>query len=123
MKSVEEQKRLLNEQLELQKLQNEAKQQTATQQQSEAMGEEGGDGMVGPGGQIGSTPGDLQDQADQLAARCLQDPTHSRQLLSQIKATNETLWALVKGKLQDQRQQLTSQGRDMAMAQLQQGGM
>ena len=38
------------------------------------------------------------------------------------RSTNFTLWSLVKGQLQEQRQQLTSQGAQMTIAQLQQGG-
>jgi hypothetical protein len=80
--------------------------------------------MNGPGGQVGATPGDINEQAKQIAQELIaaNNPAHTRQTLSQIKQTNPTLWAMVKGQLQDQRQQLASQGQQLMVQQMQQGG-
>lgn len=128
---LQEQQRIIKEQKDIQKMQRKALEDEQAQMANGAAGGEsggadGGDGsgMNGPGGDVGATPADIQDQAKQIASQLIAEnnPSHTRQVLQQVKATNETLWSLVKGQLQEQRQQLTSQGRQMAIAQLQQGG-
>lgn len=120
---MEEQKRILSEQLELQKLQNKAKAETQTQQESEAMGESGGDGAAG--GQLGlpSTPSDLVIQADSLAQNLLQQPEFTRRnQLRQIQMSNPALHAMVKQRLTELRQEMSRQGRAQIEQQMQQGG-
>ena len=75
--------------------------------------------MEGPGGTVGATPGDVNEQADQLAQQLLfaTPPTQVRSALAQIKASNPTLYALVKAKMQEYRQQAASQGQQMVMDQ------
>lgn len=120
---MEEQKRLLNEQLELQKLQNEAKQQTATQQQSEAMGEEGGEDGGAGGIGLPSTPTDIVIQADRIAQSMLQQPEFTRRSqLKQIQASSPALHAMVKQRLSEMRQEMSRQGRAQIEQQMMQGG-
>ena len=130
---LDEQRRIIKEQQDVQKMQEKAMAQAQAEQANGAMGgggEEGGGGgdaaagMNGPGGQVGATPGDVFQQAQQIAQQLIAEnnPTHTRQMLASIKQTNPTLWAQVKGQLQDQRQQLASQGQQMMIQQMRQGG-
>ena len=126
---MKEQERIIQEQQDIQKLQEKAMANAQAQQANGALGgggEGGGDpsGMSGPGGQVGATPGDIFEQAKQIAQQLIQEnnQTHTRQMLASIKQTNPTLWAMVKGQLQDQRQQLASQGQQMMIQQMSQGG-
>ena len=126
---MDEQQRVIKEQQDIQKLQEKAMADAQAQQANGAMGGGGGSGdgssgMNGPGGQVGATPGDINEQAKQIAQELIaaNNPAHTRQTLAQIKQTNPTLWAMVKGQLQDQRQQLASQGQQLMVQQMQQGG-
>lgn len=130
---LDEQRRIIKEQQDIQKMQEKAMADAQAQQANGAMGgggdggAEGGggeSGMNGPGGQVGATPGDVFQQAQQIAQQLIAEnnPTHTRQMLASIKQTNPTLWAQVKGQLQDQRQQLASQGQQLMIQQMQQGG-
>lgn len=126
---MKEQERIIQEQQDIQKLQEKAMANAQAQQANGALGgggDGGGDpsGMNGPGGQVGATPGDIFEQAKQIAQQLIQEnnQTHTRQMLASIKQTNPTLWAMVKGQLQEQRQQLASQGQQMMIQQMSQGG-
>ena len=128
---MKEQERIIREQQDVQKLQQKAMADAQAEMSNGAMGEGGGGGgegsdggMNGPGGQVGATPGDVYAQAQEIARQLIAEnnPTHTRQMLASIKQTNPTLWAQVKGQLQDQRQQLASQGQQMMIQQMSQGG-
>lgn len=79
-----------------------------------AMAPAGGGMPAGGGGSV--TPLDIQQQAEEQAMQLLQiqDDGERRKQLMQIKATNPTLYALVKAKMEEIRQQGASQGRKMA---------
>ena len=128
---LKEQERVIKEQQDIQKLQEKAMAEAQAQQANGAMGGSGeggaddqGQGMNGPGGQVGATPGDIMQQAQQIAQQLIAEnnPTHTRQMLASIKQTNPNLYAQVKAQLQDQRQQLASQGQQMMIQQMSQGG-
>jgi hypothetical protein len=89
-------------------------------------GEGGADdpGMNGPGGSVGATPGDVMQQAQQLAQQLVAEnnQTHTRQVLASIKNTNPNLYAQVKAQMQDLRQRLSSDGQQMLIQQMGQGG-
>jgi hypothetical protein len=131
---MKEQERIIKEQQDIQKLQEKAQAEAQAQQANGAMGagaegggaEGGGDasGLNGPGGDVGATPGDIEAQATELAQNIVSrnNPTESRQMLASIKSTNPTLYAMVKAKMQDLRQQLASQGKQQMIAQMQQQG-
>lgn len=119
-----EQRRIVQEQKDIQKMQEEAIADAQAQAASGAMGGggPGGDesGMNGPGGQVGATPGDIESQASQLAENLVKanNPAQTRHQLAQIKQTNPTLYAMVKAKMQDLRQELSYQGQQMAIQQM-----
>ena len=131
---MKEQERIIKEQTDVQKLQEKAMAEAQAQQangsqagggeQGDAEGGGGGGGMSGPGGDVGATPGDVEQQASELAQNLVarNNPTESRQMLAKIKQTNPTLYAMVKAKMQELRQQLSSQGREQMIAQMGQGG-
>jgi len=129
---LKEQERVIKEQQDVQKMQEKAMAEAQAQQANGAMGggdgggaEGGGEsGMSGPGGDVGATPGDVFQQAQEIARQLIaaNNPAHTRQTLAQVKNTNPTLWAMVKGQLQEQRQQLSSEGRQMLVQQMQQEG-
>ena len=128
---LKEQERVIKEQQDIQKLQEKAMAEAQAQQANGAMGGSGeggaddqGQGMNGPGGQVGATPGDIMQQAQQIAQQLIAEnnPTHTRQMLASIKQTNPNLYAQVKAQLQEQRQQLASQGQQMMIQQMSQGG-
>lgn len=79
-----------------------------------------GGGLGAPGmGQGGSmTPGDILDQADQVAQQLLAMPeANRRRQLTQLRQTDETLHAVVKQKLQNMRSQARSVGQEQVIAQ------
>ena len=131
---LKEQQRIIKEQQDVQRMQEKAQAEAQAQQANGAMGagaegggaEGGGDasGLNGPGGDVGATPGDIEAQATELAQNIVSrnNPTESRQMLASIKSTNPTLYAMVKAKMQDLRQQLASQGKQQMIAQMQQQG-
>jgi len=118
---MDEQKKVVEEQTKIQEIQQKAMED---QQASQAPGPGGGgDPMMasGPGGQPGATPGDVRDQAAQLANQMLTQMTETqrRSELIKIKHSNPTLHALVKQFMAEQRQMAATQGQQMV---LQQGG-
>ena len=81
----------------------------------------------GPGDNVGSgagsTPQDILQQADQIAQQLHpQDAPTRRAELQKIKGQNETLWAAIKGRLQQMDGQAKSQGLQQSKQQAQQGG-
>lgn len=64
------------------------------------------------------TPLDIAEQADQQAQQLLQMPeADRRKQLATLAATNETLYAMVKKKMEDMRRQGASEGRKQVSAQ------
>ena len=83
------------------------------------MGPGGGMGAPGGGAQGQVTPGDLLTQADQIAQQLLtMDDTTRKQRLSQLRQTDKTLHAVVKQKLEDNRNQMRSMGQQQIMSQM-----
>lgn len=113
---MDEQKRLVQEQQEIQKLQQKAMEEQSAQQLDGSGGEN-----AGPGAVVGATPGDVYTQAQELAKQLLtQTPaTMRRSELIKIKHSNPTLHALVLQHMNDMRTQAEAQGR----AQLEGGQM
>jgi len=122
---IDEQKKVVEEQTKVQELQQKAMEDQQASQAQGAGGDPaaGGDPMAagGPGGQPGATPGDVRDQAAQIANQMLTQMTETqrRSELIKIKHSNPTLHALVKQFMAEQRQMAASQGQQMV---LQQGG-
>lgn len=113
---AEEQKRVVEEQEMIQKLQQEAMERQQAQQQ--------GAGGGGEGGQpAGATPGDVHEQAKALAQQLLiQTPeTMRRGELIKIKHSNPTLHALVLQEMDTMRQDMARQGQAQVMQQMKQG--
>jgi len=78
-----------------------------------------------PGGQGGGMPtpqitmDDMSMQADQQAQQLLAMPYEARRAeMLKLKKSNETLWASVKAKMQTQRQEMSSQGKQMIQQQM-----
>jgi len=68
-------------------------------------------------GEAAMTPTDQVAQAEQIAAQLVAMPeTQRKQELAKIRKSDETLWALVKAKMQLQRTQAESQGRQALQA-------
>jgi hypothetical protein len=113
---IEEQKRVLDEQQELQRLQQEAMEQ---QQAASLDGDSGQQQQGGPGGEPGQTPGDVYEQAKATAQQLLtQTPeTMRRGELIKIKHSNPTLHALVLQEMDNMRQEMARQGQAMMMEQ------
>lgn len=113
---MDEQKRVIEEQRAIQELQREAME--AAEAQQGGAGGSGGDPNT-PGGQPGATPGDIHQQARELANQLLvQTPeTLRRGELIKIKHSNPTLHALVMQYMDEQRQEMSRQGRAMMMEQ------
>jgi hypothetical protein len=112
---MEEQKRIVEEQQEIQKLQQKAMEESSSQQLDGSGGE-----SAGPNAVVGATPGDVSEQAQQLAQQLLtQTPASMRRgELIKIKHSNPTLHALVLQYMDDMRTQAAAQGR----AQMEAGG-
>ena len=110
---MSEQERIVQEQQAIQKLQQEAMEESQAQQ-----GMEGASGG-GAGGEAGATPGDVHDQAKQLAQQLLfQTPeTQRRSELIKVKHSNPTLHALVIQEMDQIRQEASTQGQSMVMEQ------
>ena len=115
---MEEQRRVIEEQQAIQKLQQEAMEAA----QAQEMGGGGADGSGGPGGQAGATPGDVHQQAQELANQLLTQTPDSlrRGELIKIKHSNPTLHALVLQYMDEQRQEMARQGQAMMMQQAKQ---
>lgn len=118
---LDEQRKVVEEQQAMQQLQQEAMDEQQAQQGLE--GASGGGG--GPGGQPGATPGDVYEQAKQLAQQLLFNTpeTMRRGELIKIKHSNPTLHALVIQEMDNQRYEMNRQGGAMMMEQMKgQGG-
>ena len=118
---LDEQRKVVEEQQAMQQLQQEAMEEQQAQQGLE--GASGGGG--GPGGQVGATPGDVYEQAKQLAQQLLFNTpeTMRRGELIKIKHSNPTLHALVIQEMDNTRYEMNRQGGAMMMEQMKgQGG-
>ena len=118
----EEQKRVLEEQKMVQELQQKMQEEMQAAAGGGDEAAQQGDPMSGPAG----SPADLQAQAQQMAQQLLLMPdTPRRSQLVAMKQQNPTLHALVTQALQDQRQQLGTQGQSMMIEQMraEQGGV
>lgn len=113
---MEEQKRIVEEQEAIQKLQQEAMERAQAQQAAPAA--QGGGGAPA----AGATPGDVYEQAKALAQQLLlQTPeTMRRGELIKIKHSNPTLHALVLQQMDEMRQDMARQGQAMMMEQAKQ---
>lgn len=112
---IGEQRRMIEEQKKVQQLQTEA----MLDQQAET---ENGEGNApGAGNNPATTPGDMYSAAQDMTQQLL-GMTHiqRRQYLAKVKQTNPTMHALLLQMLQEARQGMASQGRQMIM---QQNGM
>lgn len=131
---LEEQKKIIDEQTELQKMQQEASAKAqAAQMQVEAVmasqpGAGGGvppaggpAGMTGPGGEPG-TPMELMQKAEEIANEMLfsMPDTLRRSQLIKLKQTNPTLHAQVKQIMEDKRQSMALHGQVQVQQQGQQ---
>lgn len=114
---MEEQKRVVEEQTAIQKLQQEAMERAQAQQA------QGGGGQGGGAPASGATPGDVYEQAKALAQQLLiQTPeTMRRGELIKIKHSNPTLHALVIQQMDEMRQEMARQGQAQVMQQMKQG--
>lgn len=118
---LEEQRKVVDEQREIQKLQQEAMEEQEAAQIQQGAGGGGGEGA--PGGQAGATPGDVHEQAKELAyTLVVQTPeTMRRGELIKIKHSNPTLHALVIQEMDALRQDMARQGQAMVLEQEKQG--
>lgn len=114
---LDEQKKIIDEQKALMKLQQAAQAEQQAQQSQQPQGQGGGasDGSSAQGGQgaqPGATPGDLTQQADQLANDMLFNMPEGlrRSQLIKIKQSNPTLHALVIQKMDEKRNAQKTQG-------------
>ena len=116
---LSEQAKVVEEQKEIMKLQQEAQAEQASAQYG------GGDQQAGGGGtSSGGTPGDLTQQAKDLAQQLLlQVPDGQRRAeLAKIKSANPTLYSLVVTNLAELRRTFASQGKTMMIEQAKQQG-
>jgi hypothetical protein len=113
---LEEQRRVTEEQEEIQKLQREAMERQQAQAGQPQSGGEGG------APSYGATPGDVYEQAKALAQQLLiQTPeTMRRGELIKIKHSNPTLHALVIQQMDEMRRDMARQGQAMVMEQAKQ---
>lgn len=113
-----EQEKIVEEQREIAQLQQEAAEEQAQDQYS-------GGGAPGAPQGGGATPGDIQQQAQDLAQQLvMQTPeTLRRGELLKIKRSNPTLHALVMQAMSELRNELSRQGQAMMLSQAQQGPM
>jgi len=114
---LEEQKRIVEEQKEIQRLQQEAMEEQEASQMPGAGQQPGA--APPPGGTPGATPGDIHAQAKEMAYGLLtQTPeTLRRGELIKIKHSNPTLHALVMQEMDNLRQEMARQGQAMIMEQ------
>jgi hypothetical protein len=117
---MEEQRRIVEEQQAVAKLQQEAMAEQQAQQGLEG-GTEGGGGGAGDMS-MGATPGDVHEQAKQLAQQLLlQTPESMRRgELIKIKHSNPTLHALVIQEMDNMRNEMSRQGGAMVQEQAKQ---
>lgn len=106
---MDEQKRVVEEQQEIAKLQQQA-QEEMTQQPLDGSGGEN----AGPGAVVGASPTDVKAQGEAIAQQLVStDPTQRRKILIDILHSNPTLHAMVMQSLDQLRQGAASQGRQM----------
>ena len=127
---IKEQKRIAQEQMEIQKIQQQA---MAASQATQMNGgynetaEQGGeDGLPSmPGGMPGASPGDILQQSEEIAKQLVLNTPSSqvRGYLLNLKRVNPSMYDHVKQSMQDLRNQLRSQGQVMATEAAKQGGM
>jgi hypothetical protein len=130
---IKEQKRIAQEQMEMQAIQQRAMAASqATQMnagydapQDAGAADEEGMPATAAGTPVGATPGDIWSQAGDIAKKLVLNtpPSQVRGQLLRIKQTNPTLHSMVKQQMDDFRSQLRSQGQEMAIQAAQQGGM
>jgi len=115
-----EQRKVVQEQREIQDLQREAMEE---QEAMQMQGQGGGGGEGGPGGQPGATPGDVHEQAKEMAYNLVVQTPESlrRGELMKIKNSNPTLHALVTQEMDNLRQEMSRQGQAMVLQQEKQG--
>ena len=122
---MEEQKKVIEEQKEIMKLQQEAMEEQEVSQigTGDPNAQQGGAMPTGPGGSPGATPGDVSQQAKDIAYQLvIQTPEPARRgQLIKIKQSNPTLHALVLQEMDNLRGQLASQGQTMMMQQMKTG--
>lgn len=100
----------------------EMQEEAATKKQIQQM-VDGGGGGGGGGGSTGSTPGDVLEQATQIAEKLFPlDGAQRREELQKIKATDQTLYAAVKHKLDEKSSGAEKDGLAQSKAQSQQPG-
>lgn len=116
---MEEQDRVVEEQQAVAKLQQQAMEESQAQQGLEG-GSEGGGG--GGDMSMGATPGDVHQQAQQLAQQLLLQTPESlrRGELIKIKHSNPTLHALVLQEMDNMRQEMSRQGKAIVQEQAKQ---
>jgi hypothetical protein len=117
----EEQQKIEKEEMQAQDMQRRLNETSAARQGMPPMAAGGGaPGMPGGGGGGGAMqPGDVLDQAEQMAQQLLAMPEgERRRQLNQLRQTDETLHAVVKQKLQNMRSQARSVGQDQVIAQM-----
>lgn len=120
---MEEQKKVVEEQKEIMKLQQEAMEEQEVSQIGTGDPNAQGGMPTGPGGSPGATPGDVSQQAKDIAYQLVvQTPeTARRGQLIKIKQSNPTLHALVLQEMDTLRSQLASQGQTMMLQQMKTG--
>ena len=109
---MDEQGRVVEEQKAVQELQQKAMEDSQGQQ-----GLDGGSEGGGGGGEVGATPGDVHEQAKQLAQQLLFNTpeTLRRGELIKVKNSNPTLHALVTQEMDNIRQEMSRQGQAVMM--------
>ena len=114
---LQEQRAVVEEQKEIQRLQQEAMEEAEASQFQ--MGGGGGGDPNAPGGAPGATPGDVHEQARELAHQLvIQTPeTLRRGELLKIRNSNPTLHALVLQEMNNLRQELSRQGQAVMIEQ------
>lgn len=121
----EEQRRVFKEQQSFAEMQEEFQEEMAKRQQNKASvapQQPGGAPSMGGGvtqqqASASMTPQDMAAQADQTAQELVQQsPSAVRRTLGDLKHSNETLYALVKSKMQDYRGQAASTGREAVLS-------
>lgn len=117
---MEEQRRVVEEQAAIQKLQQEAMEDQQAAQSGGAPAE--GGAPAGPGGNPGATPGDVYEQGKEMASQLLLQtpPSMRRGELIKIKHSNPTLHAIVIQEMDNMRQEFARQGQAMMMDQAKQ---
>lgn len=116
---IDEQKKIVTEQTQVQNIQQRAMAAQQAQQLNGGPEAEDGDAAGVPGGMVGATPGDVRAQAQAYAQQLLTMPDSQRRgMLIKIKQSNPTLHDQVMGIMNDMRSQMRSQGGAMLLEQM-----